>query len=235
MNIINYIRRRLNPKKYDNIILLGYNCELAFQFFKYFKGLESGLFNWTYSFSINDLIFVIKNFYLLLEGDISGPDPLWECANTKIRFHGRATQEALTDPNAKEDDLQELKSRVKYLKEKFLNTLKVESTKLFIYKVSSEDCSKVNIANKMRALTNEILNLSSGECEILFVVEKEFFTADLKEKLFDNKIHIRYVNKFAPDNLVVVRKYSDSKWKEIFAEFRPQKVYKKEQKFKDIS
>ncbi len=50
---------------YDYLLSLGYNCEVTFKFFKYYKCEISGLFNWAYSRSINDLIYALEHFEMI--------------------------------------------------------------------------------------------------------------------------------------------------------------------------
>ena len=109
--ILNLLRKKENQFNY--IISLGYNCEVAHRFLKYFKFEISGLFNWTYSYSIKDLISALKNFESIGSGDFELPNPLWECKNTHIRFHGKADMKEFIDGTATneiiENDRKDLK------------------------------------------------------------------------------------------------------------------------------
>ena len=82
--------KRKRENKFDYIFSLGYNCEVAFRLYEFFKFEESCLFHWTYAPSCDDLIFALKNFELIGKNGYETPNPLWECKNTHIRFHGKA-------------------------------------------------------------------------------------------------------------------------------------------------
>lgn len=46
-NVKRHIKAVSEAKKYDNIIFLGYNCEVAFRFFRQYRFVDSSLFAWT--------------------------------------------------------------------------------------------------------------------------------------------------------------------------------------------
>ena len=68
-------RKRCN--KYDYIFSLGYNCEIAFRFVKYFKFEESNLFNWMYVLPFERLLNAINNLDKIGTEGFRGPNPLW--------------------------------------------------------------------------------------------------------------------------------------------------------------
>ena len=90
MNIIQKFLKQFEYKKFKYIIPLGYNCETAFRFWQNYRFIDSSLFAWTFSYSISDLINALYNFDSILSGEIALPNPLYECQNTHIRFHGKA-------------------------------------------------------------------------------------------------------------------------------------------------
>ena len=90
MNIIKKFLENFKYEKFRYIVPLGYNCETAFRFWRLYRFLDSSLFAWTYSYSIEDLINALNNFDSILAGEIALPNPLYECKNTHIRFHGKA-------------------------------------------------------------------------------------------------------------------------------------------------
>ena len=90
---------------------------------------------------IPDIINAFKDFDAIAEGDFYFPNPLWECKNTNIRFHGKAELELSLNNNFSAEELnndkEELISRLRYLKAKFLNILRDDSKKLYIYKIKT--------------------------------------------------------------------------------------------------
>ena len=133
---MNFNNLFIKKNQYDYIISLGYNCEVTYKFLKYYKFEESSLFNWSFFYSIDDLINALNDFNNIGSGLWQKPNPLWECLNTHIRFHGKVSMAkyiANTISAAEmEDDKQDLISRIKYLKEKFLKIAQSEKRKLYI-------------------------------------------------------------------------------------------------------
>ncbi|MBR2068357.1 MAG: hypothetical protein IJ877_01215 [Candidatus Gastranaerophilales bacterium] len=214
--------KRKKENKFDYIISLGYNCEVTYRFLKYFKFEDSGLFNWTYSYSINDLIYALNNFDKIAQGEFINPDPLWECKNTHIKFHGRENMGTYmnhleTDEILKKD-LEDLKGRINHLKEKFLDILKNDKSKLYIYKIKKEDL-KNDPEEKIKELNNALKNLGGNNFKLLIVYEKQDLIIP------DNPNFItRNVEYFAPDNAVTDRKYLDNGWDNIYSEFYTNKI-----------
>lgn len=226
INCQNKNKKILNTKNYDNLISLGYNCEIAFRILNYYGEIRSSLFNWTYAYSIGDLIYALNNFDLICTGDMIKPNPLWECKNTKIRFHGRLpmtiwlSNEKVDDKIAN-DDLAELKSRTEYLKTKFIKIATEKNLKnLFIYKMKSSDFETCENGVKNINLLFEVLNkLSNNEFELLIILEENPMINNLTTSLNNEHIYIRTVKNFAPDDNVTSPEYDISDWKLILDEF----------------
>ena len=240
MSIIRLIKNKLARRKrveencYDNIISLGYNCEVTFRFLKYFGFEISNLFNWTYSYSINDMTNALNNFESICSGEMQNPNPLWECVNTHIRFHGKADSRIFIKGRETEDilkaDKEDLLGRVAHLKEKFLNILRDDTKKLYIYKIKKEDIDE-NVNDKILNLLDALKNLGGNNFKLLIVAEKE------NEKCFSENENymVRFVKYFAPDNCLVRKKYFNNGWDDIYNEFYvkiPDKNEKKNKKYK---
>lgn len=236
-NLKYFIRRNLTKRNkekfYDHIISLGYNCEIQFRFYKYFKFEETSLFNWSYINSIDDLIKVINNPSLIGKQGYEQPNPLYTCKETNIKFHGKAKWKKIKDnPELIDKDLNDLAERVDYLKEKFIKTLQSDSKKLYIYKVRQTDISE-DIDKKISEL-KKALKIQAGEgiarFDLLIISEE-------KNKKFFREINnyiFRTVKYFAPDEEVTSKKYLNNGWDEIFDEFytKKPKWYKKNKKYK---
>lgn len=223
----NLLKKRTH---YDYIISLGYNCEIAHKFLKYYKFEISNLFNWTFSYSLNDLIFALNNFDKLGTGEWNYPNPLWECKNTHIRFHGKAPIQGYVNKTITaqeiEKDKTELISRIGYLKEKFLKTATSSKIKLYVYKIKSTDIDE-KVSEKLVALNNALIKLGATNYKLMIVAEKkyiQYFDTNNKEYL------LRFVEKFPPDDDVISKKYRNNGWLQIFDEFdvsKPQNYIKK--------
>ena len=233
-----YFWRRISKKRnkdnfYEQIISLGYNCEVQFRFYKYFKYEETSLFNWSYIKNLDDLIRVLNDLSLIGKQGYKQTVPLYTCIETNISFHGKAKWKKIKDNQELiEKDIQDLSEKNNYLKEKFINTLKSNSKKLYIYKVKNSDITE-NINDKIIELKKTLETLEGGASagfNLLIVAEEKYanFFKNQNEYIF------RTVKYFAPDNDVTSKKYLDNGWDEIFDEFysKKPKGYKKKKKYK---
>ncbi len=235
---LHYFLRRLTTKRnknncYNHIISLGYNCEVQFRFYKYFKFEETNLFNWSFINTIDDLIRVLNDLSLIGKSGFKQTAPLYTCIETNISFHGKAKWKKIKDnPELIQKDIEDLSERLNYLKEKFIKTLKSNDSKLYIYKIKNSDISE-NINEKILELHKTLETLEGGASSgfnLLVITEEKY------AKLFKNndKYIFRTVRYFAPDNDVTSNSYLDNGWDEIFDEFysKKPKNYKKNKKYK---
>ncbi len=227
-------RKRLEENCYENIISLGYNCEVTFRFLKYFGFEKTNLFNWTFSESINDLINALESFESICSDELQNPSPLWKCKNTNIYFHGKADMRIFMKGRETEEllkkDKEDLLGRVSHLKEKFLNILCDDTKKLYIYKIKKEDIDE-NVNDKILKLLGALKSLGGNNFKLLVVAEKE------NEKYFEENENyiVRFVKYFAPDNCLVRKKYFNNGWDDIYNEFYvkiPDKNARKNKKYK---
>ena len=222
--------RRKREDKFDYIFSLGYNCEVAFRFYNFFRFEESNLFNWTYSNSIDNLIYAIKNFDEIGAADYENPNPLWECKNTHIRFHGKADMSNYENGNFNEDllnkDKNDLIERIEYLKSKFKKMAQNNSRKLYVYKIKSEDF----ISQKVEELYKTLREFGCINFKLLIICEKKVY----KELPYtDKNIVIRSVDYFAPDEDVTGSNYLDNGFDKVWEEFfTTSKKKKKNKKYK---
>ncbi len=234
--IINSIANR---KKYDNIIPLGYNCEIAYRFYKHFKFIDSSLFAWVYISSFEMLMNALNNLDKLAQGELVYENTMFKCLNSGIYFHGRTSASEFNgekehDTSIIKSDIQELRPRIKYLSEKFLKLLNNGKNTLFIKKISSKEASNPNIRKQIINLYDRLKTLSSNNFDLLLVTEQVFF----ENLIFKEKnIHTRFVKKYSPDETVTDKKAGDKfGWDVIFMEFAPKKrVWKKKKlKFEEV-
>lgn len=228
------LKKRLHAKKYVHIIPLGFNCEVAFRFYHYYKFLDSSLFAWTYSNSINDLIYALNNFNLILSKKILDPTPLYECECTHIYFHGKLDMKLWLNgdgnKNLMNEDKKELIERVNYLKEKFNKCATDDKKTLYIYKVSENDSVHENINENIIKLYDTLKKLCTNPMDLLIIIEEDYAYKFLEER---EHLYIRSVKKFNPEEDVVNPKKGDKfGWQMIFDEFRPLYKLKKEKQFK---
>ena len=227
--------RKLAIKYHKNFVSLGYNCELAYRYNLNNGFVDSGLFQWSYSCSCDDLIFALNHLNLLFTGEILDPNPLYECANTHIRLHGKFPMNLWMEGGAgtseqKEADKAELVERVAYLKKKFVNTLH-EGGALVMYKMRSVEALAPNAVEKVRTIIATLRKLEANEFDFVLVLENKCRGRLQFDK--SERVYVRYVREFNPDGDVSNKKIGDFYgWKCIFNEFRPAQKKKNAHKFK---
>jgi len=229
----------LHIKRYDNIIPLGYNCETAFRFYVHYKFIESSLLTWVYIDNFDILLNALQNLSPIATDDFAYEMTLYKCLNSGIRFHGRTRDEALSEDNEESrilirQDKEELRSRIKYLKEKFVKTANDGKKNLYVVKISEEDAENPDIREKVTKLYNFLNGFCKNKFDFLIITEDKFFN----KFLFNEKnIYTRSVEKYAPDETVTNKKMGDKfGWNVLWTEFRPKKhVWKKKKlKFEQI-
>lgn len=80
---------KFKEKMYQQWISIGYNCESAFRFDQKYNLTESSLFTWANSHNIETLLFALSNLHLIFKNPPKKTISMWECPDTKIRFHGK--------------------------------------------------------------------------------------------------------------------------------------------------
>lgn len=235
VNRLSWWFRRSTIKYHKTFVSLGYNCELAFRYNLSNGFVDSGLFQWAYSYSCDDLIFTLNHLDALFTGEILDPTPLYECANTHIRQHGKSPmglwiEGGVGTPEQKEADKMELVGRMAHLKEKFIKTLR-EGAALVMYKMRSAEALAPNAAEKINEVLDSLTKLGAKDFDFVLVLEDK-----CREKVKFNEseqVYLRYVREFNPDDDVSNKKIGDlCGWKRIFNEFRPAQKKKNAHKFK---
>lgn len=236
----NFFRKlfRPNTRYYGHVISLGYNCEVAFEFFVHFKFVESSLFTWSYAYSLKDTLTALNHLDAVGSAGFAEPNPLWECKNTHIRFHAQLRDYAKEgvhpeDPVVLAQDLAELAPRVNYLKEKLKRTAQDGKKNLYIVKIKSSSLTAQELAAQLRQLCDALHKLGPNEFDLLVVLEAAFL-AELTEQ--DTKLpnlFIRRVNHFTPEECVTDLNSADTAgWKRLFNQFRPDFSLKRQKHFK---
>lgn len=233
------IKAALKCKKYDNILPLGYNCEIAYRFYRHFHFIDSSLFAWVYISSFEMLMHALQNLDKLAQNELIYENTMLKCKNSGIYFHGKTgaskfTGEKEHDEKLIADDIKELRPRITYLKEKFIKSANDGHSTLFIKKISAAEASDLSMHGKILELYDFLNNFSRNKFDLLLITEKSFYN----DFLYDEpNIYTRYVEKYSPDSMVTDKKEGDKfGWDVIFTEFRPKKrVWKKKKlKFEEI-
>ena len=215
--------RRFQPKRaYDHVIPLGYNCEIAYQFFHLYHFLESSLFAWTYSYQLQDTINALNHFDQIGTHGFLPPSPLWECRNTKICFHGK------DDPRLSFLELEtELNDRIAHLKNKWLKIASsTNQSILYIVKIRWQSIEK-NV-NEITTLYNTLKKMTNAPFDLLVIRGKLTALPDLQNP----HIFVRQVDHYAPDDDVPHKMAATRDWEKIFFEFGPKNYLEHRKHFK---
>lgn len=225
--------RRSASTRHSVFVSLGYNCELAFRYFKSNGFVDSGLFQWGNSQTIDRLTYAIEHLELLFAGEIRGPNPLYQCANTLILQHGKAPmgmRGKSSIPIDLESDREELRGRMAYLKKKFVRVLG-EGGALVAYKMPTAEYLDSSAEEKLNRLIGALRKLGMRDATFLLVCETACKGKSVHLDWSDAKI--RYVKAFNPDDRVTDAALGDPVgWQLIFDEFRPLVMKKQAHKFK---
>ena len=220
------------PKNgFNHIISLGYNCETAFRFLKYFRFEEASLFNWAASETFDTLIHALENLDKIGMDGFQLYHGLWKCNNTKICWHGRQKMNVYLEHRdtelVRQQDVAELSARIQYLKQKFIKIAQGEDTKLFIYKLHTPQISN-ETANKILKLHQVLTDVIQAKNFKLLIVHEQG-VIHLPE---NSNYMVRTVKCFAPDAYVHSRQHMTNGWDKIFAEFYPTKIIKRNKTYK---
>ena len=234
---VRWLPARLRRRRYANVLMLGYNCELAFRAVCSWGGVDSGVFSWSACVSLDGLIAALRGFDNIGRcgwKPFKTVNPLHYCSATNVGFHGRAPAERLApggviDEAAIAEDRRELESRLEHLKEKFLRQLREDRSTLVVYKAWTKDCVP-GISEKIIALKRELEAMGGRSFELLVVCERKAASA------FDGvhpEFMLRTVEAYNPNDDVTARRLGDpSGWRLLFAEFAPETVKGRGKSFK---
>lgn len=221
-------------RKFDHILPLGTNCEVAFRFFRRWGFVESSLFAWAQSFDLRTLTQALSNLESIMTGKVTF-DPgsfMWRCENTGLYFHGKMKHlhgTPIPPPEIRAEDLRDLRDRIAYLKRKFLSIIAGEETVLFVHRLAEEDAHAKDLGERLKALENALSALHAKNCTLLAVCER----ADRPKMPVSPAWIFRSVRKFNPTNQVTNKKLGDCHgWNAIFSEFAPRTVSAQKHKFK---
>lgn len=220
--------------RFDNVVGIGYNCEISFRIRNYFGKLDAQLFSWSYIYDRDLFLDAFVNPDKIYSGDMILKDNgMFECAVTKISFHPR--HEVLDDKSRdREERIQwckeELKERVQYLKEKHLDLLKSEKNTLFLLKVRPVEMNEdLSFVKAIYDLLRECYQ--SGKFMLVVLVPGKKYKKELM-CLEGEKLQVRALRWFSPQKHTDIA--SDSRgWANVFNEFcedHKKEFYKRERK-----
>lgn len=217
-------------KRYDHILSLGYNCEVAFQLFNHNKFLESNLLAWTYVESLPATLFALEKMDLIGSRGFEGPVPhMYKCPVTNIFFHGKARAHLLAGNEAlQQEDKEELKGRIEALKSKFRQAMDDGGKNLYIIKLQTQE---ENVRENLEKIYDFLTRNVKNAFDFLIIMEQK--ATHTFAKLTENEnVYVRTVAFYAPESSVMTRDNDKKHWFRIFDEFMPRYKMKKKKRFK---
>lgn len=231
----------MNIKRFEHLISLGMNCEIAFQLNRIFKYVESSLLTWT-GVHHDHLHEVLQNPNLIFSGGIKDLPAInmFCCLKTNFSFHGKTP---ISDMPASDSDefakfiateRQDVIERIKHLADKFNKQAHDSSSKLYILGIHPqfyrEQSEKLD---KYLADIADIIHEQYCNAAVLFIIPSKY--EQCKFQLCSNcgNAWLRRIEHFAPYDKATFTEYMDiAAYDNIFAEFQPSsqkqsaKVYK---------
>ena len=225
----------LKRRKYSHFLLLGYNCELAYRFIMANGFLDSTFFAWTGTWNCEGLLTALSHLDELFTGELrlapGGLDMFLDAAtgvSTHSRYNPKTAGNAPRVAADIEAEKAEVRSRMAYLREKFLRQLRDEESTLAVVKFPSSDCA---VGDRYAHQIIEQLRAMGGRNFSLLVVCQK---ADVKHFPAEHPDYLlRSVSVFNPDWQVATEQIGDRYgWMLLWKEFLPEKIIVQNKKFK---
>ena len=142
-------------KRYPQIASLGVNCEVAFRFYCRWGFVDSSVFAWAASQNLATIEAALRNLRSVHEGSFSMNERahMWMNADCGINFHGNLKwkPDSPTPPReALDEDLAELRGRLRHLTEKLVRYLRSDEETLLVHKLSDEDAAADDLGIRSR-------------------------------------------------------------------------------------
>lgn len=206
--------------KFDNIVGIGYNCEISFRIRNYFGKIDSQLFSWAYVYDREKFLDAFEYPEKIYSGDMILKDNgMFECGVTKLSFHPR--HEILEDGSRDEEERiqwckDELKQRVEHLKKKHKTLLSGDRNTLFLLKVKPDtEEQDIEFIKNVYELIHNMYH--SGRFMLVVLFPEKRVTEAIRE-LETEKLKVRTLRWFPPQKHTDIA--SDSRrWAQIFYEF----------------
>jgi hypothetical protein len=229
------IDRLLHPRArfYRHVLSLGYNCEVSFQFYRTFRFVESNVFAWVNTMTVDNLICALADIDRIGSEGWAFEGVMWRDVSTGIWFHGKTPMDVWTSGRYTQSDLDadriELEGRVAHLKKKFLEVARDGRSKLFVFKYPPDETPDVNRVGKIHDV---LVKLCEGPTDLLVVLEERMLPA-LKDADLPPGVLTASVSHYTPVKQATAVELSDvDGWRRIWKGFRPLRRIFKKKKFK---
>jgi len=228
------LRARLRRVKYDQVMPLGTNCEVAFRFYLSWGFVDSSLFAWAQTFGLAKMCATLRKLDRLFAGEANFSDQskMWKCEETGVYFHGNLKwSPGHADYSADEiaADLASLRGRVAHLRTKFLEYLRNNRKTLLVHRISDGDATSPNLESRLTELESVLAGLGARNCTLLVVTERRNLS---RMPAGPNRV-FRAVEAFNPCDRVTDANAGDPiGWRAIYSEFAPARLLPKKHAFK---
>ena len=225
---------RFRRRKFSQIVPLGINCEVAFRFYVSWGFVDSSLFAWSQTFGLRTMCETLRKLDRLFAGEatLDAGAKMWKCEETGTYFHGQLKwgpgHPDYTDGQVAAD-LEDLRGRVRHLREKFLDHLRNETSTLLVHRLAEGDAQKDDLDARLSELESVLGGLGARNCTLLIVVERKFLD---RMPAGVGRV-FRAVRKFNPcDRVTDVNAGDPIGWRAVYSEFAPSKILPKKHAFK---
>jgi len=226
---------RRRQKKFDQIAILGANCETAFRFLSRWGFLDSSLFAWSFVPGLDALSFALENLDSIPDGDLSFNNraKMWKSACAGIHFHGRMKFDVPMPPPTEQEldeDLADLRGRLGHLVEKLKTYLQNDKRTLLALRLPESDSAGDDLPEKFARLESALDRAGARNCTLLVICRRESLRKLPPET--EHRVY-RCVKAFNPHSSAVLAETGDPvAWHAILTEFAPAKILPKAHKFK---
>ncbi len=226
----------MEPEYFDEIVSLGYNCEVSFNLNRLYTYVDSYPLTWALCSPAGVADFLENPDMLISNGlDYDPENPLWKSRSFAVWLHGKMSpQEMIVDgvfsESKREEDRMELLSRMTHLIDKFKKMLaNDELRKLFVLSWAPVDKSPDHIIRIYNLLQNKTTNF-----KLVLLVSPEIPASSVEKVERETGALVRRLRFLAPaHDAVNINRIDVESWNNIFADYRPAKVkdIKKSYKF----
>ena len=229
------LRALARRKRYPQIASLGVNCEIAFRFYCRWGFVDSSVFAWAASQNLATIEAALRNLRSVHEGSFSMNERthMWMNADCGINFHGNLMwkPDSPTPPReALDEDLAELRGRLRHLTEKLVRYLRSDEETLLVHKLSDEDAAADDLGSRLDSLEKTLAGMGARNCTLLVVCQD----ADMPRMPPPSPMRVyRSVREFNSRRKVTWRELGDPVgWDALFSEFAPKTILPKAHSFK---
>lgn len=212
-------------KAYNEVISLGYNCEISFRIRDYYGKLCSWPFSWSYILDRDVFLEALDNLDEIFQGEVYVcRDPrvnsMIECGKYHICFHPRGEYVA-ADGSIPEETLEaaisELRNRVAHLVDKFKRALK-DPAKNYVFFIGLTDNGKSDDEEFIIKLENKLNQLCPAQNYIVVAVVPQKRYREELSLLNSEHVKIRVIKDFGKQKCNDIS--TDARgWGKIFYEF----------------